>query len=439
MTTISLNTQWLLVGGVAAAAGLLLGVLVTWLVMRRRGRQLAEQIKSQQALQGEREVAFEAARSQLTAAFNDLANQSLKSNSENFLRLAEQNLGTQQERARRDLGEREKAIEELVKPIREALAASQKQISELEKARSEAYGGIKSQLESMQRSQQSLTQETQNLVKALRRPEVRGRWGEITLRRLVELAGMVEHCDFQEQVHSVGEDQVIRPDMVVRMPDERELVVDVKTPLDAYLEAVEAQDDAQRQLGLQRHARNLREHIRTLASKAYWAQFTASPEFVILFIPGDQFLSAALNEDPDLIEYALSHQIILATPTSFVALLKAVAYGWRQLALADNAQEIRVLAEDLYGRLGTFVSHMNRVGRQLASSVENYNRAVGSLERKVLPGARKFVELGIHTKKEIESLETLDPVPRTMIEAGADDDEATETGAGGESGDKTLQ
>ena len=253
-----------------------------------------------------------------------------------------------------------------------------------------------------------------------------GRWGEITLRRLVELAGMVEHCDFQEQVHSSTEDQIIRPDMVVRMPNKRDLVVDVKTPLDAYLEAVEAKDDAQRQLGLQRHARNVRDHIKTLSSKAYWAQFSNSPEFVILFIPGDQFLSAALNEDPDLIESALAQQIILATPTSFVALLKAVAYGWRQLALADNAQEIRVLAEDLYGRLATFVAHMNKVGRQLGSSVESYNRAVGSLERKVLPGARKFVELGIHTKKKLEKTETLDPVPRTMIETTADDEEKQE-------------
>ena len=255
-----------------------------------------------------------------------------------------------------------------MKPIRDALDASRQQIAQLEKARSEAYGGIKSQLESMQLSQKSLTQETQNLVKALRRPEVRGRWGEITLRRLVELAGMVEHCDFQEQVHTVGEGQVIRPDLIVRMPDKRELVVDVKTPLDAYLEAVEAENDAQRKLGLERHAKNVRAHIRMLASKAYWDQFAESPEFVILFIPGDQFLSAALNEDPDLIEYALSEQIILATPTSLVALLKAVAYGWRQLALADNAQEIRKLAEDLYGRLATFVTHMNKVGRQLASS-----------------------------------------------------------------------
>jgi DNA recombination protein RmuC len=340
----------------------------------------------------------------------------LRDNSDTFLKLAEQNLGTHQEKAKRELSEREKAVEELVKPIRDALAASHKQITELEKSRSQAYGSIRSQLEAMQLDQKSLTQETHNLVKALRRPEVRGQWGEITLRRLVELAGMVEHCDFVEQVHTAGSDQTIRPDMVVNMPDKRQLVVDVKTPLDAYLAAVEAEDDTQRKLGLVRHAKNVRAHIRLLSSKAYWKQFDESPEFVILFIPGDQFLSAALAEEPDLIEYALSQQIILATPTSFVALLKAVAYGWRQMALADNAKEIRILAEDLYGRLGTFVTHMNRVGRQLASSVENYNKAVGSLERKVLPGARKFTELGVHSGKEIEKLESVEPVPRTMIE-----------------------
>jgi DNA recombination protein RmuC len=289
----------------------------------------------------------------------------------------------------------------------------------------------------MQESHKSLRQETHNLVNALRRPEVRGRWGEITLRRLVELAGMVEHCDFQEQVHTVGEGKIIRPDMIVRMPDRRELVVDVKTPLDAYLEAVEADNDTQRKLGLERHAKNVRAHIRMLASKAYWEQFDESPEFVILFIPGDQFLSAALNEEPDLIEYALSKQIILATPTSLVALLKAVAYGWRQLSLAENAKEIRVLAEDLYGRLATFVGHMNRVGRQLASSVDHYNKAVGSLERNVLPGARKFVELGVHERKQIEKLETLDPVPRTMIESNSDEDDAAEVAAN--PNDKTLQ
>jgi DNA recombination protein RmuC len=438
METFTIDPEWIRIGGPAALAGLVTGALIVWLVLRRRAARLASQVKSQESLRQERQIAFEAANSQLTRAFNELANQSLKANSESFLRLAEQNLGVQQEKAKHELSEREKAVEALVKPIRDALQSSQKQIEELEKARREAYGGIKNHLESMQLSQKSLAQETQNLVKALRRPEVRGRWGEITLRRLVELAGMVDHCDFQEQVHQAGEDQAIRPDMIVRMPDDRELVVDVKTPLDAYLEAVEAADDAQRELGLQRHTRNLREHIRTLSSKAYWAQFSKSPEFVILFIPGDQFLSAALNVDPELIDYALSQQIILATPTSFVALLKAVAYGWRQSQLAENAEEIRQLAEDLYGRLATFVAHMNRVGRQLASSVEHYNRAVGSLERKVLPGARKFTELGVQSRNRLEKAETIDPVPRTMIES-SDDDDDEESKPGPDSTDKTLQ
>ena len=240
MLSITLDPAYLEVGVPALLGGLLLGGLVTWLILRRRQRDLLARVRSQEALQSEREIAFEAANAQLTRAFADLANQSLQSNSENFLRLAEQKFGVEQEKAKRELTEREKAVEALVKPIRDSLDASRQQITELEKARSEAYGGIKSQLEAMQASQKSLTQETQNLVKALRRPEVRGRWGEITLRRLVELAGMVEHCDFQEQVHTAGEGQVIRPDMIVRMPDSRELVVDVKTPLDAYLEAVEA-------------------------------------------------------------------------------------------------------------------------------------------------------------------------------------------------------
>lgn len=438
MNTITINPLWIEFGGPALVTGLILGGLVTWLFVRARQRRLRDtvatlsgRIKDQDALQAERDAAFEAASSRLATAFSDLSNQSLKSNSEHFLRLAEQNLGAQHERAKRELGDREQAVENLVKPIKDALHQSQAQIAALEKSRSEAYGGIKSQLEAMQSSQQSLTQETQNLVNALRRPEVRGRWGEITLRRLVELAGMVEHCDFQEQVHTSNDDKTVRPDMIVRMPDHRELVVDVKTPLDAYLEAIEAKDDARHKQALERHARNVRAHIRKLAAKTYWDQFSKSPEFVILFIPGDQFLSAALNEDPDLIEYALSEQIILATPTSFVALLKAVAFGWRQMSLADNAEEIRRLAKDLYGRLAVFVGHMNKVGKQLASSVENYNRAVGSLERKVLPGARKFVELGIRPKKEIEQVEPLEALPRSMLEPDTDSNDA--------GGDKTLQ
>jgi len=405
------------------------GGCAVWLWCRSARRELSDtiggleaRIKDQETLRAERDTALDAATGRLATTFSELASRSLRANSEHFLRLAEQNLGVHQEKAKRELGDREKAIEQLVGPIRDALKDSQTQIAELEKSRREAYGGIRAQLEAMQQSQLSLARETQNLVKALRRPEVRGRWGELTLRRLVELAGMLEHCDFREQVHNVDHGSTIRPDMVIRMPDRRELVVDVKTPLDAYLEAIEASDEADRRLALARHARNVRDHVRKLGSKGYWKQFERSPEFVILFIPGDQFLSAALTENPDLIEQALSEQIILATPTSFVALLKAVAYGWRQVALAENAEEIRRLAEDLYGRLSVFVSHLNRMGRQLGASVEHYNRAVGSLERKVLPGARKFVDLGVQPKKALEDSETLESVPRLMTESGDDED-----------------
>jgi DNA recombination protein RmuC len=432
---IFIDSGWIEFGLPVFIIGVLLGSLFAWLIGRRATRQAEARLKSQEALEREREQAFEIANARLIQSFAEVSSRSLRDNSTNFLQLAEQHLNVHSEKAKRDLGEREKAVENLVKPIRDALDASRQQIDALEKARSEAYGGIRAQLEMMQASQQTLQQETKNLVSALRRPEVRGRWGEITLRRLVELAGMVEHCDFQEQVHTAGETHSIRPDMIVRMPDRRQLVVDVKAPLDAYLAAAEAAGDAERKSALERHARNVRSHIRMLAQKSYWEQFDESPEFVILFIPGDQFLSAALSEQADLIEYALSEKIILATPTSLVALLKAVAYGWRQLALADNAREIRVLAEDLHGRLGKFVSHMNRMGRQLAASVDTYNKAVGSLERSVLPGARKFVELGVHERKELERLQPLDPVPRTMIEDGVDGDaDQPDTG-----GDRSLQ
>ena len=269
-------------------------------------------------------------------------------------------------------------------------------------------------LESISLSQQALSSETRNLVTALRRPEVRGQWGEMTLRRLVELAGMVEHCDFTEQEHTPSEDGALRPDMIVHLAEGRQLVVDVKTPLDAYLAAVEAPDDDAREVALQRQARKVRERVRELAAKAYWSQFERSPEFVILFIPGDQFLSAALARDPRLLDEALNQHVILATPTSFVALLKAVAYGWRQVALADNAKQIRDLASELYKRLATFSSHLARVGRSLSGSVDAYNSAVGSLERQVLPGARRFTEMGVQARKPMEPLPEVDAVARKM-------------------------
>jgi DNA recombination protein RmuC len=238
----------------------------------------------------------------------------------------------------------------------------------------------------------------------------------MTLKRLAELAGMVEHCDFAEQVHVAGEDGNLRPDMIVNMPDGRQLVVDVKTPLDAYLSAAEATTDEDRAAAIRRHALAVQERVRQLAQKAYWSQFEHSPDFVVLFIPGDQFLSAAVGELPNLLEDAIRQHVIIATPTSFIALLKAVGYGWRQNALADNAARIQELGEDIYKRLATFTAHLGRVGRTLGQSVDAYNSAVGSLERQVLPGARKFTELGLRPAKEIEETVPIDKLARPLIE-----------------------
>jgi DNA recombination protein RmuC len=294
-------------------------------------------------------------------------------------------------------------------------------MARIEKERAETFGSLKTSLESVALGQQALQRETRSLVNALRRPEVRGQWGEMTLRRLAELAGMVEHCDFKEQVHVRTEDTSLRPDMIVHMPDGRDLVVDVKTPLDAYLEAVDATTDELRAAALRKHAQQIAERIRQLGAKSYWSQFENSPDFVILFIPGDQFLSAALAEHPTLLEDAIRQDVIIATPSSFVALLKAVAYGWRQMALAQNAETIRTLAEDLYKRLAVFATHLTKMGRNLGTTVDAFNSAVGSLERQVLPGARKFTELGVRPEREIEPIEPIDRLTREPQIKEADD------------------
>ncbi len=356
------------------------------------------------------------AEERLAAAVSRLAGDSLAQNSETFLRLAQENLARHQERAKAELGEREKAVAALIAPIREALDKTARQIGEIEKERHSAFGGIRTQLAAMTADQQALQTETRNLVNALRRPQVRGQWGELTLRRVAELAGMVEHCDFFEQATRAGAEGAIRPDMIVRLPDRGELIVDVKTPLDAYIEAMEATTDQDRRVALQRHARNVADRVRELSAKAYWSQFANSPEFVILFIPGDQFLSAALSENPGLLEEALRNKVVLATPSSLVALLKAIAYGWRQLSLAENAEEIRRLGQDLYERLTPFTGHLARLGRQLEAGVKAYNEAVGSLERKVLPGARRLTELGIRGRSEIEWPAEIESMPRRRAE-----------------------
>jgi len=378
------------------------------------------ELKSQQALAEERQQTLQQAEARLSSAFAELTSKQFNDYSESFLRLAKQSLETHHERANSDLTKKEQAIAQLIKPIQDALDKTHKQIGEIEKTRHEAFGGIREQLKSMAEGQEALQGETRNLVSALRRPEVRGQWGELTLRRVVELAGMVGHCDFVEQVHTETEDGPVRPDMIVRLPEQGTIIIDAKTPLDAYLTAVEAADDKAKKVALQRHARKVAERVRELASKAYWAQFENSPQFVVLFIPGDQFLSAAMDENPKLMEEALRQQIIIATPSNLIALLKTVAYQWRQDQLAENAEEIKRLAQDMHDRLSTFTGHLARLGKQLEGSVKAYNNAVGSMERKVLPGARKFVELGVQAKEEIAPLNDIETTARQIEDLSTD-------------------
>ena len=389
----------------ALIAGALLGALLTWLWCARR-------LQTQEALEAERARTAAQVRDQLQAVFGDLARNSLQSNSEVFLQLAGERMTRQQQDAQQGLQEREAAIESLVKPLCEALAKTEVQIKQLESARVGAFATLKTEVESLAAGQNQLSRETRNLVTALRRPDIRGQWGEITLRRVVELSGMTEHVDFTEQLHLATGEGAVRPDMIVHMPERRDIIVDVKTPLEAYLSAVEAQDDDERRRQLARHAQIVGARIRELAGKAYWAQFEHSPDFVVLFLPGEQFLSAALQENPGLIDDALRQNVMLATPTSLAALLKVVEYGWKQSLLADNAAEVRRLGEELYKRLAVFAEHLARLGKSLGASVDSFNKAVGSLEQQVLPGARRFPELGLRTQREIDTLEPVDQLAR---------------------------
>jgi DNA recombination protein RmuC len=392
--------------GTALVAGLL-----GWLLARMHYQKRIIQLST--TLDIERRQADDNLR-KLEQTFATLSRDALSRNATSFLQLAQESLKQFHVQARGDLEQKEKAVENLVRPIREALQKTEQQIGQIEKERKEAYGALTKHLETMAQTQLQLHGETRNLVQALRRPEVRGQWGELTLKRLTELAGMVEHCDFTQQESVSTDAGVQRPDMVVRMPDGREIVVDVKTPLDAYLSAIEATDDATRAGFLEQHARKVRERVAELSRKAYWSQFKNSPDFVVLFIPGDQFLSAALDLDRNLLEDALRQKVILATPTSFVALLRAVAYGWRQEQLAANAEHIRDTGVELYSRLATFSEHLARVGTGLESAVGHYNKAVGSFESKVLPGARKFSEMGVNAKKELETLERVEKSTRDI-------------------------
>tara|TARA_B110000305_G_scaffold41477_1_gene43232 strand:- start:286 stop:1590 length:1305 start_codon:yes stop_codon:yes gene_type:complete len=348
------------------------------------------------------------ARYQLADTFSQLSTDALKRNNEQFLQLAEENLKRHQSEAKAELSTREQAIEQLVKPISDALNKTSAQINTIEKERKESYGQLYSTIKHLNEGQQNLKQETQNLVQALRRPEVRGQWGEMTLRRLAELSGMVAHCDFFEQTSQITDSGLIRPDMIVRLPDNREIIVDAKTPLDAYLSSIQTTDDILKASELRRHVQIIRQRSRELAAKNYWAEYSQSPEFVVMFIPGEHFLSAALELEPQLLEETMQLNIILATPTNFIAILRAVSYGWKQQALTENAIAIRNLGESLYKRLSVFSGHLDKLGSSLNSSVGHFNKTVGSLERQVIPSGKRFLDMGIRAKDELDSIPPID-------------------------------
>jgi DNA recombination protein RmuC len=408
-------TVWV-VAGAALLAGLSVGYLIAQVRAGRRIEQLRVDLETARVrLENQTE-----SEERLRSVFDSVAGQTLRANSEMFLRMAREALGRDQVVAQSTLKERETAIAQLIAPLKTALEKTDVQVQALERERRDAFASLRTQIAALTEGQSLLQRETRNLVTALRRPEVRGRWGELTLRRLVELAGMSEHCDFTEQLQVTSDEGALRPDLVVHMPDARDLVVDVKTPLDAYLEALEATTEEGRAIQLKRHAQHVETRVRQLASKNYWAQFERSPEFAVLFLPGDQFLASALAERPDLLETALKQNVIIATPSTLIALLKTVAYGWRQSAVAQNAVIIRELGQELYRRLGNFTGHLGRTGARLGAAVEAYNAAVGSLERQVLPQARRFTDLGVTADAPLPTLETVDSLAR--VPAGAPPD-----------------
>src|SRR5580698_7070141 len=435
--------------GTSIGIGLLFGGLLAWLVLRSRTVALsarlslmekelaagkadfkrfqeahellvASKARLESALDSERKTSNEKielvtqASDDLRNAFKAMASDALNNNNRAFLEIAQETLKRFQNDAKGDLDARQKAVADLVTPVRESLGKVDAQIQQMEIARGEAYGDLKAQVQSLIVTQKELHSQTGNLVKALRTPNVRGRWGEIQLRRVVEIAGMLSYCDFSEQETVTTETGRLRPDLVVKLPGGKNVVVDAKTPLQAFLDAFETNDEETRRACLANHARQVRDHINTLSGKKYWEQFESTPEFVVMFLPGETFFSAALEQDTGLIEHGVLNRVIPASPTTLIALLKAINYGWNQEKLARNAQQISELGKELHERLRRLAGHITSVGTNLDRAVEAYNQAVGSLENRVLVSARKFAELGASVAEDIPDLEPIETTARAL-------------------------
>ena len=372
--------------------------------------RLEAQLEAEQRSGAEKLQLLNETQQQLEQKFRALSSQALVANNQNFLELAKSTLENFHQQAQGDLETRHQAINQLVQPLQESLHKVDQKIEQLEQKRSGAYARLDEQLKSLLNSQLKLESETGNLVRALRTPAVRGRWGEIQLRKVVEMAGMVNYCDFVEQ--ETADSGRLRPDMVIKLPNGRNIIVDSKAPLQAYLESLEADNDQQRTAHLAHHARQIRDHLQKLAAKNYWEQFQPTPEFVVLFLPGETFFSAALAQDPSLIEAGVDQKVLLATPTTLIALLRSVAYGWRQEQLTENAEAISQLGREIYDRLATLTQHFSQMGKNLERAVDSYNKGMASLDSRVLVSARKFKELGAGSSKEIDPLEQVEKTPR---------------------------